>query len=56
MRSTGEDTEKRLSSLRLLKEEAGKPERQDFLIEALIAYLAQESKFEPELSRLEKLI
>lgn len=50
------DTEKRLSSLRLLKEEAGKPERQDFLIEALITYLAQEPKLQPEISKLQKLI
>lgn len=56
IRNTAVDTEKRLSSLRLLKEEVRKPERQDFLIEALIAYLAQEPKLEPELSRLQKLI
>lgn len=56
MRITAEDNEKLLSSLRLLKEEVRKPERQDFLIEALITYLAQEPKLEPELSRLQKLI
>lgn len=56
IRNTAVDTEKRLSSLRLLKEEVRKPERQDFLTEALIAYLAQEPKLEPELSRLQKLI
>lgn len=48
--------EKHLSSLHLLKKEVRKPERQDFLIEALIAYLAQDAKLEPELSRLQKLI
>ncbi|HSP21269.1 MAG TPA: TetR/AcrR family transcriptional regulator [Planococcus sp. (in: firmicutes)] len=56
IRTIAVDTKKRSSSLRLLKEEAGNPERQDFLIEALIAYLAQEPKLEPELSRLQKLI
>lgn len=48
--------EKHLSSLHLLKEEVRKPECQEFLIEALMAYLAQEPKLEPELSRLQQLI
>lgn len=50
------DTEKRLSALQLLKEEAGNRERKDFLIEALLTYLAQEPQLEAEISKLRALI
>ena len=49
-------SEKLLSTLHLLKEEAGKPEPKDFLVEALLIYLAQEPKLEKELSLLKKFI
>lgn len=48
--------EKLLSSLQLLKEETGKSDRQEFLIEALLAYLAQEPEIEKELEQLKKFI
>lgn len=51
-----DEPEKLLSSLQLLKEEVGKTGRQEFLIEALLAYLAQEPKIEKELTQLKKFI
>ncbi len=56
LRSLPAHSEKQLASLRLLEEEVDKSERQDFLVEALIVYLAQEPLLQPELSKLQALL
>lgn len=48
--------EKLLDTLLLLREEAAKPDRQEFLVEALLAYLEQEPKIAKELFLLKKYI
>ncbi|WKA57685.1 TetR/AcrR family transcriptional regulator [Planococcus shenhongbingii] len=56
IRMSAPNKEKLLSTLQLLKEEAAKKERQDFLIEALWLYLTQEPKIEKELFQLKKFL